>query len=70
MTARDVLEAMSQSDTLADEVVQALDAGMWNEWDCPLVDEIGGQFGGEELRLAAQAGLYFHKAREAARATS
>lgn len=39
-----------------EELLQALDAGMYDEWDIGLVDGLTEGFGGFELQLAARSG--------------
>lgn len=52
------LGLIASDPSVGEEVLEAWSAGFWEEWDCDLfsgVSELG--FGGEELRLAAQAAL-------------
>lgn len=65
MKAVDVLKAMSESETLADEVIGYLNHGMTDEWDCTLSQGLELGFGGTELRLAARTGLALAEHHEA-----
>ena len=54
MTAAEILFAMTNSDTLAEEVTLLLNEGMLDEWDTSLCDGLASGFGGAELRIAAR----------------
>lgn len=56
MTAQQVLEAMAKEVGLADLVLQYLNHGMLDEWDCSLEQGLQNGFGGVELQLAARSG--------------
>lgn len=65
MTAIQILTAMATdpTNTLAEEVLNYLNHGMHEEWDCTLAQGLE-MFGNEELRIAAKAGLglaIYHK---------
>lgn len=55
MNAIEVLKAMSESEDLADEVLDFLNEGMHEEWDISLPDGLMEGFGGEELQIAARS---------------
>jgi hypothetical protein len=62
LTTLEVLVAMSESDTLAYEVLNSLNVGMFDEWDCELLtDFMKNGFGGPELRLAAASGVLYQR---------
>ena len=64
MTSKEVLEAMAESPTLADEVLKYLNYGMGDEWDCTLPQGLEIGFGGDELQIAAKSGLILCKYHE------
>lgn len=56
LTVDQVLNAMGASENLADEVLQRLNAGMWDEWDCDILTGVFEHgFGAKELQIAAKA---------------
>lgn len=58
MTAIEILTAMATdpTNTLTEEVLNYLNHGMRDEWDCSLTQGLE-MFGNDEFRIAAKAGL-------------
>ena len=54
MTVAEILAAMAEDGTTAEQVLALLNQGMWDEWDTSLLDGLADGFGGAELRIAAK----------------
>jgi hypothetical protein len=61
MKTEEVLQAMAESPSLAQDVIDLLDYGMNDEWDCSLAYGIVHGFGGVEFQIAARTGLAYWK---------
>jgi hypothetical protein len=51
----EILEAMAADEKLAEKVIEYLDAGLWDEWDCGLFTHAGADMGGVEFSIAAKS---------------
>jgi hypothetical protein len=69
LTAAAILKAMAEDGQLAEDVLTYLAAGVWDEWDCALVDAAELGFGPDEWAIAARTGAvmaeYQQKGRKA-----
>lgn len=60
MKVSKILEAIAElEDQEINLLINSLNHGMWDEWDCSLNDGLKIGFGGKELAIAANSGMYF-----------